>query len=202
MIKLPKRNRDLARYALKKDIRRGILCALWLAAWIVSAYAYNANHQTYPPERLLLGWRLFFWMLACVTLGFLLFRCWKFFTHRTVCGEVIYSGLSHTYTHSESPGVGSALEYEFRLRTALVIRTPKGKKRRLRFEQKLGSYHYYNDGARLIRFHGLPYPVNVDPDAPHGYVCAACGRMYQDLQEKCDVCELSLIDPKDLNIEL
>ena len=200
-MKLPKRNRDLARYALKKDIRRGILYALWLVAWVVAAYAYNANHQTYPPERLLLGWRLAFWMLGGVTLGFCLFRCWKFFTHRTVRGDVLYSGLSHTYTHSESPGVASSLEYEFRLRTALILRTPSGKKRRLRFEQKIGSYHYYNDGEKLIRFHGLPYPVNLDPDAPHGYVCAACGRMYRNLQEKCDVCELSLIDPKELNIE-
>lgn len=197
-MRLPVQNRDLRRYVLKNDLRRAFLFATWLIAWFFGAHAYNMKHQTEPPERRVVGWKMLVWLLIGTAIGFVLFRMWKFFTQRPICGTVIRAGLSRTYTHSEDPGAASGLEYDFRLRTALTLQLPNGKKRRLRFEQKTGSYFYYGEGARLIRLRGLPYPVNTDPNAPYGYVCAACGRMYTTRPEKCEVCGLSVIDPKDL----
>lgn len=200
-MKLPARNRDLRRYVLKNDLRRAILFLIWLTVWFLGAHTYNLNHQTYPPERRMVGWRMLVWMLIGAAVGFFLFRLWRFFTRLPVRGRIERAGLSHTYTHSEDPGAGTALEYDFRLRTALVLRKPNGKKCRLKFEQKLGSYQYYHEGAEILRLRGLPYPINLDPNAPHGYVCVACGRMHPAWQERCELCELTLIDPKELEKE-
>lgn len=201
MTRIPQKNRDLRRYVLMNDLRRACLFAAWMTVWFLGAHTYNLNHQTYPDERRMVGWRMPVWLIIGAVIGFFLFRMWKFYTLRTVRGTVLTAGLSHTYTHSEDPGAATTLEYDFRLRTALVLRRPNGKKKRLRFEQKTGSYLYYGEGAKLIRLHGLPYPINTDPAAPHGYVCAACGRMYGAWQERCELCEHSLIDPKDLHVD-
>lgn len=198
-MKLPVKNRDLSRYVLKRDLSRSLLFAGWMLLFFLGAHGYNMRHQTYPDARRMVGWRLVIWMAIGAVIGFFLFRMWRFFTLRTMRGKIERAGLSHAYTHSEDPGAASSLEYDFRLRTALILRLPNGKKRRLKFEQKTGSYHYYSEGARILRLHGLPYPINTDPTAPHGYVCVACGRTYKEFQERCEVCELSLIDPKDLN---
>lgn len=197
-MKLPARNRDLRRYVLKNDLTRAALYLAWLTVWFLGAHTYNQRHQTYPPERRLEGWRMLVWMLIGAAIGFFLFRIWRFFKRLPVRGTIIRAGLSHTYTHSEDPGAATALEYDFRLRTSLVLRKPNGKKRRMKFEQKIGSYQYYHEGAEILRLRGLPYPVNLDTAAPHGYVCVACGRIHPTWQEKCEVCELSLVDPRDL----
>ncbi len=198
MPKLPPRNRDLSRYVIKNDLRRICFYAAWLAIFLLGAMAYNQNHQTYPPEKRMEGWRLLVWMAIAAVTGFFLFRIWRFLTDRPRCGTVLQAGLSHTYTPGEEPGMLRQMDYDFRLKNALLLKCPNGKKARLRFEQKTGSYLYYQEGAELIRFRGLPYPINTDPRAPHGYVCVACGRIHTEWNEHCAACGLSLIDPKEI----
>ncbi len=198
MSQIPPRHQDLRRYVFKNDLRRILLYLTWILIFLGGAMAYNHNHQTYPPERLMIGWRLVGWMAVAIAIGFFLFRIWKFFLVPTRRGTVIRTGLAHTYTPGEEPGPRAKTSYDFRLKTTLLIRRPNGKKARLRFEQKTGSYLYYHEGMSLIRYRGLPYPIDTDPTAPHGYVCVACGRIHEELQEKCEGCGLSLIDPKEL----
>ena len=199
MIRLPQKNRDLRRYVLKKELRRILLYFLWLGIFLGAALSYNHNHQTYPPERRMEGWRLIVWMLIAAVIGFFLFRIHQFLTRRACRGTVLLSKLSHTYTVTEDP-LHAARDggYDFRLHTALIIQKPNGKKQSLRFEQKIGSYQYYQEGADLIRFRALPYPVNLGGDPKNGFVCVACGRMHKSYQEHCDQCGLSLIDPREL----
>jgi hypothetical protein len=92
----------------------------------------------------------------------------------------------------------SKIDFDFRTNTALRICLANGRKKRLRFEQKNGFYYYYYEGNEILRFHGLPYPLNLDPKAPHGYLCVVCGRIHKSLQPLCDACELPLIDPAEL----
>ena len=200
MHRIPPKNRDLRRYVFKKAARRLILLLLWTAVWLGGALAYNQNHSNYPPERLMLGWRLALLLIIMLAVGCLLFRVWKIFTERTVSGTVVRSGITHTYTPGEDPDSTLGANYDFRLKTALLLRSQKGKKIRVRFDQKTGTYLYYREGESLVRLHGLPYPINVDPNAPHGYVCAACGRHYGTWHNVCEGCGMSLIDPKDLQI--
>ena len=199
MYRIPKRNRDLRRYVFFKDARRILLYVLWLTLWTVSVILFNQNRQTYPDEKRLTGWRAVALFAAVIIIGFVAFRIYKFFTERTVYGKVIFSGLHHDYTHSEDPGSFNTMKYDFRLKTALTVETANGKKRKLRFEQKIGSYYAYRTGEEILRFHGLSYPINVNHQKGHGYVCVACGRFHQNWQEKCAVCELSLIHPDDLS---
>ncbi|MBQ7335123.1 MAG: hypothetical protein IJW92_01440 [Clostridia bacterium] len=198
--KIPARYRDLRRYILRKDILRTVLYVLWIAAWFCGVYFYNQSHQTYPPERLILGWKLAVWMLASLISGFFLFRIRRVLFDRTFSGEIVRSHLSHTYTASDDPGAVRSMSYDFRLKKAIRVRKSNGRIARLKFEEKNGSYLYYGDGAEIVHFHGFSYPINVDPTAPHGYVCIACGRIHEQWQEKCEICELSLIDPKELEI--
>ncbi len=215
--RIPEKNRDLRLYVLRRRLLRLTGYALWLAAFGFGAWFYNDSHQTYPPQRRIVGWRLFFWMLAAAVAGFFLFRLWKFFTQRRVEGVVAESGLSHSYTSSADPGAGNSVNYDFRLNTYLVIRDEKGKRHRLRFEQKPGFYLYYYEGTHVCRLSGLPYPVR-DPRCvgaparrrsegvrdPHddlsgGYLCAACGNLNnRNLSEPCGLCGLSLVDPAEL----
>ncbi len=215
--RIPNRNRDLRRYVLRRRILQLTGYALWLAAFGFGAWFYNDSHRTYPPERRIVGWRLALWMLAAAVAGFFLFRLWRFFTQRGIEGAVVESGLSHSYTASADPGAGNPVNYDFRLNTYLVIRDKKGKRRRLRFEQKSGFYLYYYEGNSVCRLSGLPYPIR-DPgricrppvgqtagtgrsndDLSGGYLCAACGNLNnRNLLEPCGRCGLSLVDPAEL----
>jgi len=213
---IPKRNGDLRAYVLRRKWMQVVAYLVWIAVFLAGALVYNAAHQTYPPEKLMLGWRLLLWMLISAASGFFLFRIYRLLTDRTFEGRVERSGLSHTYTSSADPGGANAISYDFRLHTYLVIRTDSGKKKRIRFEQKPGFYLYYYEGSYLCHLSGLPYPV-CDPsracrpekrkrrgveermdDPSEGYVCAACGFMNKSLDEPCDRCGHSLIDPSEL----
>ena len=196
MTKIPSQYQDLRRYAMRRMLLRAGGYLLWMIAWFAAAMSYNANHQTYPEYRLMKGWRLVLMMVVVAAIGFVLFRVWKLYTDRGCRGVVVSSGLKHTYTASEDPGTGG--DYDFRLNTALKIRTEEGKLRRMNFEQKHGFYQYYNQGANLIRFTGLPYPVNTDPERTHGCVCSVCGTWSEEQREICPVCKHTVIDPKDL----
>lgn len=195
MKRIPKKNRDLRAYAFRKDAVRLMLFAFWTAILVMGVLSYNANHQTYPAHRLILGWKLALFVAAALISGFFIFGVWRLFA-RTVEGTVEESGLSRSYSASKDPG--SLLHYDFRINTALRIKTDRNKIKRIRFEQKDGFYQYYHEGQHIVRLHGLPYPINLDPDAPHGYLCAACGGMSKTLDEPCPLCFRSLIDPKDL----
>ena len=188
----------LRRHAIKKDAVRLSLYLLWLLAWLFGALGYNAGHQKDPLHRGITDWKLALWMLAAALIGFFLFRVYKTLLHPTVSGVILRTGLSHSYTHGEGSG-SETVVYDFRHRTVLHLRTDKQKKRRVRFEQKTGSYLYYQAGEQILRFHGFAYPLNLNPTAPHGYVCISCGRIHSQYTEHCEGCALPLIDPKELN---
>ena len=198
MYQIPEQYRNLRRYVRSRDVRKLVLFAVWMLVFWGNAVLYNYNHQTYSASRRLVGWRMVLFLAVAAVLGFFLFRMWTFFTDRTYKGVVIRSGLSHSYTPPDEPYAIKAANYDFRTNTKLEIRTDKKKKRRPRFEQKNGCYWYYNEGERLIHFHGLPYPINLDPTAPHGYICLACGRMHKVYQPNCEFCFLDLVDPATL----
>ena len=195
---IPKKHRDLRRLAATRTVLRVFGYLLWLALWYSGATVYNLNHMTYPPERRMVGWRLAIWMGIAVLSGILLFRMWKLITDRTVCGVIESSGLSHGYTPSEDKTLLQGGDYDFRLHTVLVIRSENGKRRRIRFEQKNGFYMYYHEENRIIRFRGLPYPLNTDPQAKNGYVCSACGFWSKSYEESCPACYRSLIAPEEM----
>ena len=213
---IPKSNRDLKWYVIRRKSLQILLFLLWIAAFVFGALAYNNAHQTYPPERQIIGWRLVFWILASILSGFFLFRLPRLFTDRTFEGNIEVSGLSHSYSSSADPGAGSSVNYDFRLNTYLVVRTEDGKKKRIRFEQKPGFYIYYHEGTHVCHLRGLPYPIRdpermilpeVKPGSEeekafrhilNGYVCAACGTVNSSLDEPCSICGHSLIDPKEL----
>ncbi len=196
-MKIPKKNADLRRYVLKKDLRRVVLYILWTALFLSGALAYNANHTTYPPERLVLGWKLALWITATLISGFFIFRIYLFFTDRTYVGTIIRSGLSHTYEASRDPGLDNATDWDFRLNTKIsVLKKGRSKPLKRHFEQKPGFYHYYYDGTEIIKFHGLPYPLaieNMQEEAPPT-ICLACGQMAAEGDTHCDKCHYSLVD--------
>jgi hypothetical protein len=203
MIKIPKANKDLRSYVIKKDVFRMVVYLLWLAIWYLGAHLYNQNHQTYPPHRLMLGWKLLLWMLASALLGFFLFRIWTFFTDRTYCAVIVKSGLSQSYEASKDPGFHNATDYDFRLNTALQLQKLGGKKKKsLRFEQKPGFYFYYYEETKIVKYHGLPYPIavgNFHPDSP-ARICSACGQKSNTPIDRCDFCGFTLIDPEQIDL--
>ena len=214
---IPKKNRDLSVYVWRRRILQLLGYALWLTAFWLGARAYNDSHQTYPANQRIVGWRLAVWMGAAVVIGFLLFRIWRWFSGRGLEGEIVKSGLSHSYTSSADPGAGSSVSYDFRAHTYLVIRDKRGRLHRLRFEQKSGFYLYYYPGTYVRKFAGLPYPVRDpmricrpsgngvglgDPhdDLSRGYLCVACGSLNNhSLDEPCGRCGHSLIDPAEVS---
>lgn len=184
----------LRRRVIKKDALRLSFYLLFLAAWLFGALGYNAEYQKDPLHRGITDWRLALWMLAAVLIGFFLFRVYKTVFHPTVLGVIAKTGFSNAYTHGEGTK-SESMEYDFRRRSVLHVTTDKQKKRRVRFEQKIGSYLYYQTGERILRLHGFAYPLNLDPSAPHGYVCVGCGRIHKEHLPECEKCALPLIDP-------
>lgn len=199
MSKIPAKYQDLRRHVFVTDLKKICFFIGWMVLFVGSALLYNYNHQTWDDERRIVGWKLVIWIAASAIIGFFLFRMWTFFTDRTYVATVHFAELSHSYTPANEPYGIKALSYDFRTNTCLRVKIKnKIKRRRLHFEQKIGSYWYYADGQRIIHFHGLPYPLNLDPDAKQGYICVACGRMHGELRDECEYCFLSLIDPKDM----
>ena len=201
MARIPKKNRDLRRYVLFKTLRKLFLYALWLTVWYLGAYAYNQSHTKYPPERLMLGWKLLFWMAVSALIGFFLFRIHTCFTDRSYRAVITVSGLSQSYEASRDPGLGNAIDYDFRLNTSLRIKkTGRRKQSRIHFEQKPGFYFYYYENTEIVKLHGLPYPIAVSGQHPRApkRICAACGQIALDTESHCQVCSHSLIDPADL----
>lgn len=198
MYRIPKRNRDLRRLRFFKTFRRVGLFTLWMAIWTISAVIFYREHLYYPEEMRLQGWRLVALVIAVPTVGIFLFRIPKLFSEFGVEGKIVETGLSHSYTHSEDPGGANGIKYDFRLKTVLVVETARGKRKRIRFEQKMGSYTAYRVGEEIVRFRGLPYPINPHDSNKGGYVCVACGRFHAAWQDKCEVCEHTLIDPAEL----
>ena len=201
MQRLPKQNRDLKRYVLKKDIRRVVLYLLWMLAWYSGAVFYNYSHQTYPPERRMEGWRLLLWMLASAALGFFFFRIYLFFTDKSYRGVITVSGLSQSYEASRDPGLSNSIDWDFRLNTALRISVPGEKQtRRVHFEQKRGFYFYYYEGTEILKLRGLPYPLAVGNRHPDALpkVCLACGQIAGTDETQCSVCFHTLVDPETL----
>jgi len=216
--RIPRSNRDVVRFVRRRKLRRIGGYALWLALFGFSAWFYNDSHQTYPPEKRMVGWRLALLMFIAAVTGFFIFQIWKFFFGRTVEGRIVDADLLHTYTTSEDPRAAKVLNYDFRDHTHLTIQTAKGKKKRLRFEQKTGFYLYYYPGSHICRFSELPYPI-CDParrckpegeessvaraarwhhdDLSNGRMCAACGFLNRG-DQICEKCGLSLIDPSEV----
>lgn len=199
MYKIPKQYKDLRRHVLWRDVRKLLGYVAWVLFFLLNALLYNYNHQTYSPDRLLAGWRMILFMAIVVIAGIFVFRMWTFFTDRTYTGTIHTAGLSHSYSPPDEPYGIKAANYDFRTNTKLTVMTDKQKKHRLRFEQKQGSYWYYNEGERIVHFHGLPYPLNLDTAAPHGYICLACGRVHKEYQPECEFCFLALVDPKEVH---
>ncbi len=197
MLHIPKKNNDLRRLVLRRDILRLGGYLVWLAVWLLGIGFYNAGSPYVP----LYGWRLGLTVAAAALLGFCLFRMWKFFTDFSCRGIIETSGLSHSYSASADPGALKGLDYDFRLNTALKIKNAHGHCKTMRFEQKRGFYLYYHEGNEVVSFHGLPYPISTDIHAPHGYVCAACGTWTEEFTPHCAICGHTLIHPKDLNIK-
>ncbi len=209
-IRIPKENGDLRRYVLRRRCLQMFGYLLWTAALVYGAIAYNAAHATYPPHRLILGWKLAVWIAAVLVSGFFLFRVPGMIKGRGFVGTIKRSSLAHSYTHSADPGAADPVDYDFRLHTSLVVQTEQGKRRRVRFEQKPGFYLYYYEGTRICKLSGLPYPLR-DPasvtstedgnrkthgdDLSGGHLCVACGRLNRHLEQPCTGCGLSLIDP-------
>lgn len=198
MLRIPRSHRDLSRYVFRRDATRLGLYLLWTVAWLAGALYYNQGRLHLPEERLLLGWKLWLWMGIALVSGFLLLRIWRFFTDRTCHGIITQAALSRSYDNSPDPGVARRTDFDFRLNTSLRLVTPGGRRIRLRFEQKNGFYQYYHEGEEVLRLHGLPYPINLDPEAPHGFVCAACGQIHAEYQERCEVCAHTLLHPREL----
>ena len=194
-MKIPQKNADLRRYALRQTLLRPVGFLAWLLLWIGTAISYNQNHQTYPEHRRFVGWRMALVVAIAVGSGILLFRLWRLYTDRTQRGVIISTGISRSSCEDTGNGRG---DYDFRLNTVLVIAREDGQKKKIRFEQKNGFYQYYHEGNRIVRFRGLTYPLCLDPAAPHGYVCSACGRWTQTYTPQCEHCNRSLIDPKEL----
>ncbi len=200
-MKIPKQNRDLRRYVFQKDAKRIILYLLWNFAFLFGALSYNAAHTKYPPERLMIGWKLALWMALALIAGFFIFRIYLFFTDRSWRGVILKSGLSHTYEASRDPGIDNAGDWDFRLNTRLqVLKKGKIKPTQKHFEQKPGFYFYYYDNTEILKFHGLPYPLSIGsihPDAPPT-ICLACGQMATEGDTRCDKCHYTLVDREEV----
>jgi len=195
MHKIPKQNRDLSRYVLKKDLLRLLGLATWLVFWLGGALLYNHNHRTYRPDQRMVGWRLGLWIGIAFVTGFFRFRVSKSLFDRSFLGTITANQNSRGYTPSQDPGKNAVGSYDFRVHTSLRVKGPKGGRHRIRFEQKDGFYNYYHEGNEILHLRGLPYPINLDPDRKCGTVCSACGTWYKDKVTHCDICRHTVIDP-------
>ncbi len=197
-MRIPQGHRDLVRYVRRKQLRRGLGYLLFLGIWLFTALFYNREHATYPPERRFVGGRMALWMGIGIFIGFFLFRVYRLITQRTVAGIIESEKTSHTYAASADPGAFQPMHYAERTHVVLRIRQDDKKKRRVRFEQKTGFYQYYPQGARVVRFAELPYPVRLDADDATGLVCAACGEWHKSEHTRCEKCGHTLLHPEEL----
>ena len=222
MSRLPDRNADLLRYVRRRRAFKILLFAAWFAFLTLALLYFNRTHR-YSVQSPIAGWRLWVWIGFSLLSGFVLFGMFRTFFDRSFEGEILRSSLSHSYSTSQDANAPAA-SYNYRLDTVLRVRTPDGKIRKLRFEQKPGFFFYYYEGNYIRYFSGLPYPIadpkrmqaaevqkwSADEDTTgdenplpkrnahkNAYLCAACGHFYPT-PTRCENCGHSLIDPKDI----
>ena len=186
---IPARNRDLRRLVLRRKLTKAGLYLLWLGALCIGAFRFNAGHERHP----MAPWQLALWLGIGAAVGFLLLRGWMFFTERPFVGTVVRSGLSH--------GVRGE---DFRLNTAIRVTDGRGRRHRLRFEQKPDFYLLYHEGVRVCKLPFLTYPLPDPATVPvpesektrdAGAFCVVCGKLNSPGAAECCVCGCSLIDP-------
>lgn len=195
-MKIPRENRDLRHYVIRNDVLRAAAFLLWFVFWSSGAFFYNHSHTNYSPDHLVLGWKLAVWIAIGFFGGVILFRVWRLFTCPTVVGTIIRTGISHSSELATEQGAeGEGSDTDFRINKVLKLQKRNGGTRRVRFEEKKGSYLYYRPGTEVIRFHGLAYPVALDPVPEDRRVCAFCGRMNEAEKANCEACGRTLIDP-------
>ncbi len=218
MFRIPSRNADLVRFVRRRRALRLLLFAGWFLFLTMALIYFNRTHR-YSVQSPIAGWRLWVWIGFSLLSGLVLFGMIRMFFERSFEGEILRSSLSHSYSTSQDANAPAA-SYGYRLDTVLRVRTPSGKIRKLRFEQKPGFFFYYYEGNYIRYFAGLPYPIAdpkrmkapsvqkwaADEDTTGGpavtvpqnsYLCAACGHFYPT-PTRCENCGHSLIDPKDL----
>lgn len=196
-MKIPERNADLARYVRFKDIRRAVGFLLWILFWYFGAKLYNERHETYSAARKILGWKFVCLIAGAAVIGLFLSRLFWSLIDRPLRGTVVSNDLSRTYETSKDPGIAGHFFRDYRLNTALTLKLSETRVRRLHFELKYGSYEYYRPGVPVVKLHGLPYPVRTDGKTDAGVICAACGRIYKQNEERCERCGHTLIHPED-----
>ena len=194
MPRIPKKNQDLRRLVWRTAVLKLLGWCAWVTILCLGAHSYNQNHQTYTPDRLMLGWKMVLWVAFAALSGFCIFRMWRFFTNCAFVGQIERYAQVRSYGPANDTDSGN----DFRINTSLRVHTDNGRRRRIRFEQKNGFYAYYHEGNRIARLRGLSYPINLDPDGKDGYVCAACGAHCSEWQDSCPACYRSMIDPHDL----
>ncbi len=189
MYRIPRKNKDLLRLSRRRDVGRLLLYLAWNVLWIGSGVLYNVRRAA-TPDLVLTPPRFLLLIVASLTVGAFLTRLSRLLTSRTLTGVVVRVSFSHTYTRGEDPQTKHARSnrYDYRTKTVLTLETARKKKHRLSFEQKNGFYVYYTEGAPLVRFRGLPYPLRTDQSEETGFLCVACGGITPTKETHCPLC--------------
>lgn len=182
--------RDLQRYRRLKYCIRALGFVGWIAVWLLSALSYNSSHRTYPPERLMVGWKLVLLAVGAIVTGVFLFRLTRLMTlSKTVQGTVIKSATFRVYAPSDDPK--RILQYDFRTMKKLTIQSADRRKHRLMFEEKDGFYNYYSEGTQVCRIAGFPYPIAMKGE---NVLCICCGHLNPIGNTVCDLCDHGLVE--------
>lgn len=140
---------------------------------------------------------LLFVFLFAIATSIPLFRLWRLFSDRCVCGVLTGSEVYRYYGRGRNRA--GRLRIEEHMGMKLFVRDEANKTHTVRTQLPEGGFgSYYRVGDRILHFRGLPYPISPDAEMRGERICPWCGTIEREGHNVCAQCERHLLSfPED-----
>ena len=171
-IAIPKQNRDLRKYALRRSIMPP---ALYVAYITFFAYAFYFYLVRRPKNLGIIPWWVhLIYALAIVVSGFVVFRLGRCLTDKNMTGRIEDYKVTRNYGRGLSRKAGTVMDFHTYIKITVI--NENGKKRRVTAQLFEDGYDgYYKSNGFLVKYKGLNYPICRESEEEGIHICTVCG---------------------------
>lgn len=170
--KIPASNDDLQKYARWKNLKY-LLGYLGYCAFFTFAFYFfvSRRHEDVEPLK---WWVYPLFVIAVLVSGWIVCCMGRFVNDRSRSGIVKSMSISRNYDRGLSRKAGFRLEDHTYVK--IVLTDGNGKKKRIKVQLFEDGYDgYFKEGATVVKFRGLNYPLCLESEADGAHLCSVCG---------------------------
>ena len=170
--KIPTRNQDLRRYAAWKNWKYLLSYVAYLLFFALAFWFYlNRRHEDARP---LAWWAIPLFAIIVIISGWLICCMYRFVGDFSLSGRIQSIAFTRSYDRGLTRSAGLSIDEHTYIK--ITVMTKNGKKRRVRvmlFDDGYDGYYY--EGATLVKYRGLNYPLCLESEKNGAHLCSVCG---------------------------